>query len=92
MDKSAVPSLQCSGKESTHAKSPDLNPDTTEPPDGVPALQDDSSEQGEVDGVHLQPLVLVPIQGTPGSIVHVPVLNARLKTGERGFDQLCYLA
>lgn len=60
--------------------SPDLNPDTTWPPDGVSALQDDSSEQGEVDGVHLEPLVPILIQGTPSSVVHIPVFNARLKT------------
>lgn len=59
---------------------PDFNPDTTWPPDGVSALQDDSSEEGEVDGVHLEPLVPVLIHGTPGSIVHIPVFNARLKT------------
>lgn len=75
--------------------SPDFNPDTTWPPDGVSALQDDSSEQGEVDGVHLEPLVPVPIQGTPGAIVNIPVFNARLKHGTwggRGFGSAINLA
>lgn len=66
-------------KDSSHPQTAGCSVATSKPPDGVPALQDDSGEPGEVDGVHLQPLVPVPIHGAPGPVVNVPVLNARLK-------------
>lgn len=72
-------------------QAPDFKVDTTKPPDGVPALQDDSGEAGEVDGVHLQPLVPVPVHGAPSPVVHVPVFNARLKrqVAEKGLVGSC---
>lgn len=53
--------------------------DSTWPPDGAPSLQDNSGEQGEVQGVHFKPLVLVLVVCTPGSIIQVSIFNARLK-------------
>lgn len=66
----------------------DVDPDTTWPPDGVSALQDDPSEQREVEGIHLQPLVRVLVLGTPGAIIQVAVFDAWLKTcvTQRGFQ------
>lgn len=57
--------------------------DATWPPDGIPTLQDDPGEQGHVKGVQLQPLMSVFVPSTPGAVVQVPVLNARLKKNTR---------
>lgn len=55
------------------------NCDSTWPPDRVPALQDDSGKQGEANGVHFQPLVLVLERGAPGSVVLISVFDPRLQ-------------
>lgn len=52
-------------------------------------MQDDSGEQGEVEGVHLQPLVLVLVPCTPGSIVQIAIVNARLKKKTRVTLEIC---
>lgn len=55
------------------------DPGTTLPPDRVPALQDDTGEECAVEGVHLQPLLLVLILGAPCAVVHVAIRYAWLK-------------
>lgn len=53
---------------------------THQPPDGAPTLQNDPSKAGGSHGIHLQPLALIFVHGTPGPIVNVSILDTRLKT------------